>query len=143
MAKKGSRLEAAAEKVLLELGLAYQQQYRFHEVRRWRSDFRVWRPLSDKNSCLVEIEGVTRFGAIGRHQTASGYEGDLRKYAEATRLGWTIFRFSEKMIEDRTMEDTLRDFFGFPERALELGEKPVWERGKPKPRKKASRRKGR
>ena len=109
MTRRYSRLELAAEQVLRNMRLAFEREYRFAPPRRWRADFRVWR---GERSCLVEVEGVTRYGRhIGRHQSARGFEGDCRKYLAAALMGWVVLRFTENMIADGTMEAALREYF--------------------------------
>ena len=46
----------------------------------------------------AEIEGGTWSG--GRHTRGSGYEKDCEKYNEAVRLGWSVLRFTAKMVRD-------------------------------------------
>jgi very-short-patch-repair endonuclease len=58
------------------------REHRFHPERRWRFDM-AWPSIK----LAVEIEGQ------GRHQTFTGYRGDLEKYNEAVRLGWRVLRF--------------------------------------------------
>lgn len=116
---KKSRLEAIAGLVLKSEGYEFETQFKFHDSRRWRSDFRVWRPCpnlgqseKDAKVCLVEIEGVTHYGPnLGRHQTARGYEKDCEKYNAAALLGWTVFRFTGRMVGDGTMQQTLKEWF--------------------------------
>lgn len=117
-----SRLEVAAEAILAEysrthIPLKWEPQFKFHPVRQWRADFLVG-PRADphwpgpQNTILVEVEGITRYGGhLGRHQSAKGYEADCRKYVAATLLGYTVFRFTENMIADGTMEEVLRARF--------------------------------
>ena len=72
----------------------------------------MWEGHDRERACLVEVEGLTRYGKVlGRHQSAAGYEGDLKKYNSAVLAHGTMFRFSENMIADGTMERTLRDWF--------------------------------
>ena len=118
-----SRLEVAAKAILEELvrdglPIAYEEQFRFHPVRLWKSDFRVW---DASRSCLVEIEGVTSYGkVIGRHQSAKGFAGDAEKYNAAVLLGWTLFRFTEGMMAEGQMDSVLREFFVEEAAVLEL-----------------------
>jgi len=69
-------------------------------LRDWRFDFAL-----PEIRLAVEVEGITHFGrsrsgkmAIGRHQSATGIEGDLHKYDAAMRLGWTVYRCSQHMV---------------------------------------------
>jgi very-short-patch-repair endonuclease len=68
------------------------REYRFHPVRRWRSDFGF-----PDHRLLIEVEG----GAYsqGRHTRGKGFEGDCEKYNTAQILGWTVLRYTPGMIE--------------------------------------------
>ena len=70
-------------------------------LKDWRFDF-AWPDLM----IAVEVEGITRWGRnkngsmkLGRHQTSTGMEGDLRKYDKAMGLGWTVYRCSGSMVK--------------------------------------------
>lgn len=76
-----------------KLDSGMEREYRFHPTRRWRFDF-AW-PIQ---KIAIEVEGITWGDKKGRHQTAQGYEGDLEKYNEATRLGWRVYRFSGRQV---------------------------------------------
>ena len=90
----GSGLELAflAQVQLLKLD-GYLMEHRFHPTRRWRFDF-AW----PSRMIAAEIEGGTWAG--GRHTRGSGYEKDCEKYNEAVRLGWSVLRFTGKMVKD-------------------------------------------
>ena len=106
-----SRLEIVAEQLLKDAGYEIERELKFHPKRRWRADFRVCKSGSD-DKVLVECEGLTRYGNhLGRHQTPKGFEADCEKYNAAALLGWTVFRFTERMIIDGTMVETLCTFF--------------------------------
>ena len=113
-----SRLEAAAESLLIEVAkklgkpLVWQREFRFNPDRRWRADFYVHFDGDQLGGCLIEVEGLTRFGNhLGRHQDAVGFEKDCRKYLAAMLGGWTVFRFTENMLADGTFESALIEFF--------------------------------
>lgn len=72
-------------------GLPFKRQYRFHPERRWLFDF-AW----PKHMVAVEVEGGTWVG--GRHTRPQGYASDCEKYNEATRLGWSVYRFTREHI---------------------------------------------
>jgi very-short-patch-repair endonuclease len=94
--KVGSGLELAflAQCEFLKVD-GYVMEYRFHATRRWRFDF-AW----PTQKIAVEIEGGTWSG--GRHTRGSGYEKDCEKYNEAVRLGWSVLRFTGKMVKNGT-----------------------------------------
>lgn len=94
-----SRPEARFEQALnLMSALAswlpdWEREYRFHPKRKWRFDF-AW----PKAMVAVEVEGVVWRGK-GRHQTASGLQGDCEKYAEALTMGWKVLRVTPQQVD--------------------------------------------
>jgi very-short-patch-repair endonuclease len=64
----------------------------FHPKRKWRFDF-AWVRAQE----AIEIEGVTDEG--GRHQRKEGFRRDAEKYAAAMSLGWRVWRFTPKQIQ--------------------------------------------
>jgi len=85
------------EKHLLELGITFTREFRFHPLRKWRFDYNLhyWaRGINpaDGNHAAVEIEGA--IWANGRHTRGKGYQADLDKYNQATAMGFRVFRFS-------------------------------------------------
>lgn len=73
------------------LGDVWKCQHKFHSERKWAFDF----AYVDKK-LAIEVEGGTHTG--GRHVTGTGYEADCEKYNEAAALGWTLFRFTSRMV---------------------------------------------
>ena len=71
-----------------------EREYRFHPTRRWRFDF-AW----PKEKLAVEVEGVVWQGS-GRHQRASGYQGDCEKYNTALVYGWRVLRVTRPHVEN-------------------------------------------
>lgn len=67
------------------------REFPFAHPRRWRADF-AWPDYK----LLVEVEGG---GRVGRHQN-QGFDADAEKYNAASRLGWTLLRFSGKKVKD-------------------------------------------
>ena len=70
----------------------YVREYRFHPDRRWRFDF-AW----PDSLIAVEVDGNawhTKGG--GRH----GTDKDREKINAAAALGWRVFHFSPKMLDD-------------------------------------------
>ena len=86
---------ADAWKVIHDVEWPFEPELQFHELRRWRFDW------GNRELMLaVEVEGITNFGgAIGRHQSADGIEGDMEKYNTAAAMGWVVLRFSQRMIQ--------------------------------------------
>ncbi|MFH1635532.1 MAG: hypothetical protein ABIG63_16195 [Chloroflexota bacterium] len=69
-----------------------EREYRFHPTRRWRFDL-AW---PDENMLAVECEGG--IWVNGRHSRGAGFINDCEKYAEATLLGWRIYRIPSPWI---------------------------------------------
>ena len=73
---------------------APEREYKFHPKRRWRFDF-AW-PAA-KPPVALEVEGAVWTG--GRHVSGSGFTEDCTKYAEATLLGWRVFRATSAQVK--------------------------------------------
>ncbi len=61
------------------------KEFRFHPVRRRRSDF-----AHLPSRTLIEIEGGIYVN--GRHNRPGGLAADLEKYLEAGLAGWRVVR---------------------------------------------------
>jgi very-short-patch-repair endonuclease len=74
-----------------ELGVEVEQEYRFHPTRKWRFDVAI-----PAEKIGMEIEGgiYTR----GRHVRPKGFKADMEKYNQATKLGWSVYRFSTQEV---------------------------------------------
>lgn len=79
-----SAAEEALAAALDDLGLAYEREYRFDSVRRWRADFAFKIYTCD---LLVEVQGR------GRHQTVTGYRADCEKLNAAQLANWRVLWF--------------------------------------------------
>lgn len=96
-----AKAEAAARRTQLEDLLAWhikawglptpEREHRFDPVRLWRLDF-AWPAFM----VAAEVEGLTREG--GRHQRMAGFEKDAEKYTAAQLAGWTLLRFTSRMV---------------------------------------------
>jgi very-short-patch-repair endonuclease len=76
-------------------------EYRFHPVRKWRSDY-----VHYESRTLIEIEG----GAWGgRHCRGAGFLSDSSKYFEAAMMGFHVIRLTAPMITTDTLE-RLKEF---------------------------------
>lgn len=77
--------------------------------RRWMFDF-AWQPYM----LAVEIEGLAvrvlpnparkkgrELIVSGRHATVDGIQEDMVKYNSAVLLGWSVLRFSQKMVTSK------------------------------------------
>jgi very-short-patch-repair endonuclease len=100
-ARELAKAEAAARRTQLEDLLAWhiktwglpapEREHRFDAIRRWRLDF-AWPAFM----VAAEVEGLTREG--GRHQRMAGFEKDAEKYTAAQLAGWTLLRFTSRMV---------------------------------------------
>ena len=68
-----------------ELGLEVVKELKFHDKRKWRSDFAI-----PSLKILIEIEGAV--WTNGRHTRGKGFINDMEKYNTATALGWRLIR---------------------------------------------------
>jgi hypothetical protein len=66
-------------------------EYKFHTERNWKFDYAKV-DLELQMMAAIEIEGGI-FNK-GRHTRSLGYLGDMEKYNEAGRMGWTVFRYA-------------------------------------------------
>ena len=85
-----------------ELRMEVVKEFRFHPTRRWRFDYAI---LSHK--IALEVEGGVFTG--GRHTRSKGFLGDMEKYNEAARLGWTVVRVIPAELYTRKTVQLLRD----------------------------------
>ncbi|EOD1396899.1 DUF559 domain-containing protein [Acinetobacter baumannii] len=72
--------------------ISFEQEYKFHPKRKWRTDF-----LLTGTKILVEVEGGIWSG--GRHTRGKGYIGDMEKYNSAAMMGFTVLRFSTEQVK--------------------------------------------
>lgn len=76
----------------------FSAEVEFAEGRRWRFDW-----ASHAAMVAIEIDGVVherpgQCRRVGRHQQASGFEGDCEKLNAAVLLGWMVLRFTPQMV---------------------------------------------
>lgn len=92
MKRRPTEADLVLECQLKELGVrGIEIEWAFHDKRMWRFDFAV-----PHQKLAIEIEGG--IWVRGRHTRGKGFLEDCRKYAEATVLGWTVFRFPTEMV---------------------------------------------
>lgn len=70
-------------------------EHQFHPDRKWRFDFAF---ISSNMKLAIEVEGGTMRG-VSRHSKGEGFEQDAEKYNTASAMGWTLFRFTARMIK--------------------------------------------
>lgn len=73
--------------ILLELGIPYKREHRFHDKRRFRFDLAII-----EHKIAIEYEGI--FSKHSRHTNVKGYSVDAEKYNLAQSLGWTVLRYT-------------------------------------------------
>lgn len=86
-----SQYEVIFARQLERAGLEFEREYCFHPERKWRLDF----ANRDRMVCF-ELEGG--IWARGRHVRGAGFISDCEKYAEATLLGWRVYRIPTQWI---------------------------------------------
>lgn len=95
-----SVLEQKFEHIWNTLGLPnLDTEYTFHDHRDWRFDY-----ACPDVKVAIEVEGVN-YGGKSRHRTPGGFEDDAEKYHEATRMGWTVWRITPRMLDAPHLED--------------------------------------
>ena len=82
--------------------------FRFHPTRRLEFDF-AW----PEQKIAVELEGG--IWTHGAHVRGVHYESDCEKYNEANLLGWKVYRFTSKMLEDGRADKQIFRIFNLPE----------------------------
>lgn len=87
-----NEFEAKLARELKTLKIDFEQEFEFHQVRKWRADFHL---VGKK--ILVEVEGGIWSG--GRHTRGKGYIGDMEKYNAATMMGFQVIRFSTDQVK--------------------------------------------
>lgn len=74
-----------------------EREYRFHPTRRWRFDAAI-----PELMIAAELEGG--HWSNGRHVRPAGFEADLEKYNTAALLGWSVYRFVPRMLNQGWIE---------------------------------------
>ena len=74
-------------------GTGVRQRIKASGMKDWRMDF-CWPDLM----LAIEVEGGG--WTNGRHTRGSGFEADIKKYSEAMRLGYTVYRCDGRLIKN-------------------------------------------
>lgn len=96
-----SAIEDTLETHLRAYHIDYVREYRFHETRRWRSDFAII-----KERILVEIDGGVWIK--GGHNTGTGKTRDCMKDDAALRDGWIVYRCTPEMVSKGQAIETIK-----------------------------------
>ena len=89
--RPGEVAEQALYASLTLLGIAHEQQYRWHPIRRWESDAAI-----PEAKLLLEVDG-------GVHQAFKDkWERDRERHNAFTALGWSCLRFTPAQAVDGT-----------------------------------------
>jgi len=75
--------------ILHAMGIAYELEYRFHDLRKFRFDIAI---LDFKVG--IEYEGL--MSEKSRHTTIDGFTMDCIKYNLAQLNGWKVLRYTAK-----------------------------------------------
>lgn len=81
------------------------REFRFEELRRWRTDFAF-----PNEKILIEIEGGVFTG--GRHTRGSGFTKDCEKTNHAALFGYRVLRFTGAMVKSGDAIDTVMKILG-------------------------------
>ena len=90
--KVPNEFEAKFALELKALKIDFEQEFKFHQRRKWRADFHL-----KGRMILIEVEGGIWSG--GRHTRGKGYIGDMEKYNAAAMLGYQVIRFSTEQVK--------------------------------------------
>jgi len=90
--RKGSVAEILLELHLRELGLPFEREKRFSELRKWRLDFYL-----PEQAIGIEVDGGVWSG--GRHTRGKGFEADCIKANHAIMAGIRLLRFSATQVK--------------------------------------------
>lgn len=82
------------------------REHRFHAERMWRWDF-CW----PERKVAVEINGG---GERGAHMRYHGYRNDMAKLNAGALLGWAVYWFDGKMVEEGEALTTIEQALGLP-----------------------------
>ena len=84
---------------LEQAGIPFSREFLFAKPRRYRADFLVGHDNTDnRNNLLIEVEGG--IGGTSRHATYTGFTNDCIKYNLAAELGFTVLRYTSRMVNE-------------------------------------------
>ena len=84
---------------LEQAGIPFEREVLFAKPRRFRADFEIYAAGRGQGpNLLVEIEGG--IGGTSRHATYTGFTNDCIKYNLAAELGFTVLRYTSRMVNE-------------------------------------------
>lgn len=90
------------EQLLINEGLKFEKEYKFHQKRKWRIDYFI----DGKVKLGIEIEGG--IWSSGRHTRPSGFIADIEKYNALTEHGIYLFRITYDNINSKETIDMIK-----------------------------------
>lgn len=100
--------EAVLCRQLDALKIDYEQEFKFHPVRKWRADF-----LITGYPILVEVEGGVWGGANSGHTSGKGYSANCEKYNTAATMGYYVIRSTTEQVKKGECIKFIEDMIGF------------------------------
>ncbi len=102
---KASEGESLLALQLRAVNIEFEQEFKFHPVRKWRADFHIVGKM-----ILIEVEGG--IWSQGRHTRGKGYLGDMKKYNSAQELGYSVYRYSTEQVKSGKAIEEIRQIVG-------------------------------
>ena len=100
--KKKSPGEEGLDLALRINDVEFEREYEFAAPRKYRADFHI-----PALNLLIEVEGG--IWNDGAHTRGKHFESDAAKYNLATKLGFSLLRYTTQMVE---RGDAIRDIMG-------------------------------
>lgn len=92
---------------LRSYNIACEREWQFHPTRQWRFDFCI-----PEKMLAIECEGGIWLGVKGGHTSGKGMIRNMEKYNSASRMGWTILRFTPQQIKSGVAILEIKQFLG-------------------------------
>lgn len=105
-AKTGSFGERVLAAQLDLVSINYEQEFKFHPKRKWRSDFKI-----EGYPILVEVEGGTF--SNGRHSRGTGFAKDCEKYNAAAKLGFYVIKGDTNQVRSGELLRDVQDMIEY------------------------------
>lgn len=98
--------EAVLCRQLDALKIDYEQEFKFHPVRKWRADF-----LITGYSILIEVEGGVFVN--GGHSRGKAYTNNCEKYNTAATMGYYVIRSTTDQVKSGECVKFVEDMMEF------------------------------